>query len=443
MNLKVRRFFFYLFIAVFIVGGAYLIVSAQGLVFDFQTLSFSRTGGIFLNYSPSQAQIRVNGAVHNYSSVIDTLFGSGVFVNNLVPGDYRLQVDYPGYSSWAKTLAVKPGVVTAASYIVLWPTDWGAKKISDQNVSDFRITGSGLVLETAKGVLLLGDRQIKGDKVLLSSTARNTVVTEDAKGYYLVDLAHASSSPVSIGLPAGADVTNWFFHPFDQNAVLAIGSKAVYSVNISTGKAQELYAVKGNQYSYQNGNELFVAQKDGSVFSANPFLRTQVTMPTGITDGVTEIRSNSDGDLLYLVDASGRFYEYNRSNGSSVQWGAFPSPIAKLSPALDDTRLALISKDGHLSILSVSSYKMNYEVSKGTLWQVHTSEPVTDFMWLPSAPNYGLLIEDGKMIVSELGARTPQNQYEITGGVSKALVSGTNLYYIKGGSLFEINLKQK
>ncbi len=442
MNLKARRFFFYLFIAIFLVGGAYLIVSAQGLVFDFHTLSFSRTGGIFLDYAPSEAQVRVNGPIHEYSSVIDTLFGSGVFLNNLVPGDYRLEVSYPGYSPWEKTLTVEPGVVTAASFIVLWPVDWGAKKISDQKVSDFWLTGSGLILKTGANTLSFGDKPIKGDSVFLSDTGKNTVVTGNAKGYYLVNLAVASSA-IPIELPAAADVTDWFFHPFDQNAVLAVGSKAVYSVNTATGKAIKLYTINGNQYSYKNGNELFIAQKDGSVFSANPFLQTEVTMPTGITDGITEMRSNADGDRLYLVDASGKFYEYDRSNGTSVPWGTLPGAIEKVSPALDDTRLALISKNGSLSILSVNDFKMDTEITRGTLWQISAAAPVTDFMWIPSAPNYGLLLENGNMVVSELGTAKPQNQYEVASGVSKALVNGTTLYFVKNSSLFEINLKQK
>lgn len=442
MNLKARRFFFYLFIATFLVGGTYLIVSAQGLIFNFRTLSFSRTGGIFLDYALSQAQVRVNGTVHEYSSVIDTFFGSGVFLNNLVPGNYRLEVSYPGYSPWERTLTVEPGVVTSASYIVLWPTDWGAKKISDQQVSDFWLTGSGLILKTGANALSFGDKTIRGSSVFLNDARKNTVVTGNAKGYYLVNLA-AASSAVPIELPAGADVTDWFFHPFDQNAVLAVGDKAVYSVNTATGKANKLYAVNGNQYSYKNGNELFVAQKDGSVFSANLFLQTEVTMPTGITDGIAEIRSNADGDLLYLVDANGKFYEYDRSNGASVPLGIFPDPIEKISPALDDTRLALVAKNGALSILSVNDYKMDTEIARGTSWQVSAATPVTDFMWIPSAPNYGLLLKNGNMVVSELGTATPQNQYKVANGVSKALVNGTTLYFIKNGSLFEINLKQK
>ncbi len=102
MNVKARKIFFYFFIVVFIVGGAYLIVSAQGLTFDFQTLTFSRTGGLFLNYTPSGAEVRMNGVVRDYSSIINTLFGNGVFLNNLVPGNYTVEVEYPGYAPWQK-----------------------------------------------------------------------------------------------------------------------------------------------------------------------------------------------------------------------------------------------------------------------------------------------------------------------------------------------------
>ncbi len=442
MNVKARKIFFYFFIVVFIVGGAYLIVSAQGLTFDFQTLTFSRTGGLFLNYTPSGAEVRMNGVVRDYSSIINTLFGNGVFLNNLVPGNYTVEVEYPGYAPWQKTLMVKPGVVTAASSIILWPVNWNAKKISDYTVSDFWLTGSGLVLKTDPNTLMFGKKTIKGSTVLLNDNGRDVIVTGDAKGYYLTNLGNASSSTTII-LPKGVKIDYWFFHPFDQNAVLAVGNKEVYSVSLTTGAARPLYAIEGDTNAYENGNELFIAESNGDIFSVNPLLRTDVTMTTGISGTITSMKSNGDGSILYLVSSNGNLYEYDRSNQTTTLAESSSSPVWSISPSLDGTRLAVISKNGDCSMFAVTDYKMDEEVAKGASWQIRHTAPVTDFLWIPSASNYGIFLESGMLMVSELDERTPQNQYEIESDVSKALVNGNTLYFIKDGSLFEINLSQK
>ena len=442
MNVKARKIFFYFFIVVFIVGGAYLIVSAQGLTFDFQTLTFSRTGGLFLNYTPSGAEVRMNGVVRDYSSIINTLFGNGVFLNNLVPGNYTVEVEYPGYAPWQKTLMVKPGVVTAASSIILWPVNWNAKKISDYTVSDFWLTGNGLVLKTDPNTLTFGKKTIKGSTVLLNDNGRDAIVTGDAKGYYLTNLGNASSSTMII-LPKGVKIDYWFFHPFDQNAVLAVGNKEVYSVSLTTGAARPLYAIEGDTNAYENGNELFIAESNGDIFSVNPLLRTDVTMTTGISGTITSMKSNSDGSILYLVSSNGNLYEYDRSNQTTTLAESSSSPAWSISPSLDGTRLAVISKNGDCSMFAVTDYKMDEEVAKGASWQIRHTAPVTDFLWIPSASNYGIFLESSMLMVSELDERTPQNQYEIESDVSKALVNGNTLYFIKDGSLFEINLSQK
>jgi hypothetical protein len=384
----------------------------------------------------------MNGVVRDYSSIINTLFGNGVFLNNLTPGNYTVEVEYPGYAPWQKTLTVKPGIVTAASSIILWPVNWNAKKISDYAVSDFWLTGSGLVLKTDTSTLLFGNKKIKGSTVLLNNNGRNVVVTGDAKSYYLTNLGNASSS-TTIVLPKGVKIDYWFFHPFDQNAVLAISSKEVYSVNLTTGVARPLYTIQDDTNAYENGNELFIAENNGDIFSVNPLLRTEVTMPTGIPGTITSIKSNSDGSILYLINSNGNLYEYDRSNQTTTVAESSSSPVWSISPSLDGTRLVVISKNGDCSMFAVTDYKMDKEVAKGTSWQIHHVTPVTDFLWIPSASNYGILLENGMLMVSELDERTPQNQYEIESDVSKALVNGNTLYFIKDGSLFEINLSQK
>ncbi|MCL4399897.1 PEGA domain-containing protein [Patescibacteria group bacterium] len=442
MNLKARKFFFYLFIAIFVLVGAYLIVSAQGLVFDYQTLDFMRTGGIFLNYTPSESQVEINGSVRDYGSTIGNLLSSGTFLNNLAPGNYNVKISYPGYSSWQKSLTVTPGVVTSASQVILWPETWSNKKISDYKTADFWLTSDGLVIKTDQNLLYFGNEKIKGTSVYLSDENRNIVITGDQNGYYAVNLDNPGSY-FAIDLPKGTKIEKWFFHPFDQNAVVGTGEKYIYYVSTVNGSTGKLYSLPDNQFSYQNGNEIFVAEKSGNIFSANLVLRTNTNIETGITGGLNDLSTDAGGDELYILDNSGKLHEYDRSNGTSTVFSSSSLPFSKIYPSPDGNRLALISGTGAVTILAIKDYKMDYQVMSGDFWNVKTPGPASDFIWLPGIPNYGLILENGNLILSELDERSPQNQYEMESNISKAVLSNNNIYFIKDGSLFEVALKQK
>ncbi len=441
MNVKARKFFLWVLAGVFVIGGAYLIISAQGLVFDFRTFQFLKTGGIYLNYSPKDAEVDINGQAHEYANIITNLFTSGMFISNLTPGSYNIKVSYPGFSPWEKNLEVRPGIVTAASAIGLWPTDWNAKKISDLSVSNFWLTGNGLMIKDTKGNLFFGDQKIGGSSVALNDENKSSVVISDGIDFYFIDLRNPTSS-VPLSLPPGAVIKKWFYHPFDQNALVAAGTKYLYSVSETTGISQRLYAVNGNRYSYKNGNEIIVAQNDGTLFAANLILRTTATMKTGLNDGISAIAGDS-GNILYLTDLAGQFYEYDRSSGTSTPIKTISGIVSKIYPSFDNDRLALTDENGTLSVLAVNDYKRDYQVERGTAWKIQTAKPVSDFLWLPSALNYGVLLENGSLVVSEMDGRAPQNQYLIDRGVTKMLLSGTNLYYIKNNSLFGVSLAQK
>lgn len=414
-------------------------ISAQGLSFNYKTFQFARTGGMYLDFTPSGSQIEIDGVVRDYSNVIGNFFSSGAFFDNLLPGSYDVTVTYPGYSPWEKNLQIEPGVVTAASQIILWPVNWSAKKISEYNASAFWLTGNGLVIKDATGTLLLGDQKVKGSSVVLSSERRSIIVTGDAKDYYVMDLANAPRY-ADVELPAGASIKYWSYHPFDQNSVIAIGNKAVYAINISSGASQKLYSLPDNQYSYAKGNEIFVAEENGNIFSANLFLRTQITLATGIKD-MSDIKTTSLGSTLFLTDIAHKLYEYDRSNQTTTSLETLLPTVREIYVSPDDDRLALVADNGSLSMLAVNDYRSDYQVQKGTFWSVKTDYPVSDFIWIPYAPNYGVILEGGNLVLSELDERMPQNQYKIDSGVSAVSLSGDQLYFLKSGSLFEVTLK--
>lgn len=79
----------------------------------------TQTGGIFLKAFPRQAEIYTDGKLKDKT---DFFFGS-VLLENLLPGEYQIEVAKEGFHSWQKRLEAREKEVVEAKSIVLFPED--------------------------------------------------------------------------------------------------------------------------------------------------------------------------------------------------------------------------------------------------------------------------------------------------------------------------------
>jgi len=132
MHAKKRFFIFIVFITVFVFFIQIVVLYSTGYRLG-KGFSLLPTGGIYVFYGESGAKVFMDG---NLSSET-TLFERGIFIDNLKPQSYKIEVTKDGYRPWKKNIDVKAKKVGEA-YPYLVP-----EVISTSSVQKFVTLSSG------------------------------------------------------------------------------------------------------------------------------------------------------------------------------------------------------------------------------------------------------------------------------------------------------------
>lgn len=125
MTRKIRRFIFYVFLALFIIGAFTIVLFVEGYSFDWQKKSLIITGACHLKSYPDNADIYIN---NEYKGKTDK------FIKKLLPGDYDIKISKPDHYDWQKTLNVQPKVITEACNILLAKKNPALNLAADNNI---------------------------------------------------------------------------------------------------------------------------------------------------------------------------------------------------------------------------------------------------------------------------------------------------------------------
>lgn len=435
MLLKTRRRFFYSLILVFVLLGAYLLVNAQGWVLDLKNFRIVKTGALFLKYSPTDAVIKINGKT---SDVSPGLFSTGVFISKLLPGKYEVELNRADYSPWKKTLNVGESLVAAASQINLWPDKFILSPAATSSYKDFWLSGQGAVFQTKDGALRWDGLNLRGQKMALVEPGSNLVVTSDGKGYFLSALGD-SETPVNLTNLLGSSPLRFFIHPFSDGKILLATKNALYSFDSSKNALEKLASATSTVKAASNNNEIFLLNKDGQILAFNLFLRTENVFGKKLPQNA-EIRTIPSGSLVFFLEDNGALSVYDRSLDKTEM---LEKNAKDLFVSPDEKKAAITKKNGAISVTALDDYYLDTQVKKGEKWEVLSAgEPISDFAWLSEYPNYGLILRNGELFLTEMDSRTPPNTYPVADGIKKFFVQGSDLYVLKfDGGLYEVTLK--
>lgn len=448
MSTTLRRVLFYFFILIFLVLGAYLLITAQGLTFDFQNLQFVKTGALFLKFNPSDASLFLNGKPKEISRgfVIPS-----VLITDLRPGAYRLELRKKGYATWEKNLDVKSGLVTAATHIELWPATSAFKSVLQNPVSDFWMTNKGAVLFYPDRTLHFDGVTLRGNTIAASDENSNLVVTKSGNTYFLIDLEEpetatnlsslfASLETSTFNLTKAETIQTILFHPFSGSKLLITTPKNLFSFDMKRVRLEKLLISSSTVSTAVSDNEALLLDNKGTLSVYNLLLQTKNEYPLAVTH-VKKMTTSPSGDTVFILKENGDLIQYDRSSRAT-------STLAEnvksyyLSPG--EERMALIKNDGSLSLLALKDYRSDTDVVEGTSWDVPLYKNAAPelFFWLSDFPNYGLVTTtDGTLLVVELDGRTPMNVYKFAETIKKTVPSGATLYLLKNdGTLVETTL---
>jgi len=119
MQKKIRRIIFVLATLIFIGAALFLISYSWGYRWDKEKFNFVSTGGLYLRVNNTKPEIYLNGK--QLKKATPGLLSSGIFLSDLLPNEYLVQVKKDNYFSWSKKVVVQPKMVTTFSWITLLP----------------------------------------------------------------------------------------------------------------------------------------------------------------------------------------------------------------------------------------------------------------------------------------------------------------------------------
>ena len=113
-----KRFLFYGFLIIFLLGTYVTILYAEGYKYDFTRSVFVKTGAMSLKTN-IDADVYINDKYAGPTS----FFGSTFRKDGLLPGTYTVKIEKVGFSGWSKKITISEGFVSDFSHILLLPND--------------------------------------------------------------------------------------------------------------------------------------------------------------------------------------------------------------------------------------------------------------------------------------------------------------------------------
>jgi hypothetical protein len=134
----------------FLTVSGIVIASANGYLFNPDSLSFEQTGIINIDVKPSLVEVSVNSKKNTYVK-------DNINLVNLVPGTYSLEITKVGYMPWSKTLELAAGEAAIFPWVTLFVIDekrvpatleqvtrFESQTVSDVEYPDLDVRGSEL-----------------------------------------------------------------------------------------------------------------------------------------------------------------------------------------------------------------------------------------------------------------------------------------------------------
>ena len=411
---------------------------SQGWRFNFKTVMFEKTGGIYLKIDPSGASIKLdNKIIKNQSS----LFKSGTLVSDLIEGKYHLNISKDGYYPWDKNADVEPGAATVFDKIVLLPKE-NSKKIDD-SVDDFAVLGAKTI-EERNNFITFGDHLILRGNKIVDVSPGGKIITAGANGiYYLSNLSTTDGASLNINKlftdikqsqlnsSGTVSVTAIDFHSFDDSRLIIGTTGGLYILDT---KSLALEQIAPDALSFAvSGDQLVWASKEG-IFDYNLVLRATVKISDIGLSGIDQIQKISispSGSLVALLQQNGTLTLINYSSRESV---IVANKVKEFSFSPDSHYLAYADYDGPLSVYNINQPEyIELSPIKGT--------PISQFNWYKDNAHL-ITLREGNLNFIELDTSLPINSPVIAEEVNKFSYDENSdlIYYSTPKGLFSFSV---
>ncbi|MDP2910430.1 MAG: PEGA domain-containing protein, partial [bacterium] len=138
MTHRTRNILFITLFILFLITAPVTVFYSLGWRFNWETKRIVQTGVFYFKVWPKNAQVYINGEFKKKTDI----FFSSVNIDNLLPGQYQIEIKKDGYYDWRKTLEIKKKEVTEGRNIVLVPRNPNFNLLAEQ-IKDFFFSPDG------------------------------------------------------------------------------------------------------------------------------------------------------------------------------------------------------------------------------------------------------------------------------------------------------------
>lgn len=281
MSNHARKAVFWALFAVFLAVGVPLVLLSVGYRFRFDTLSFSRSGGLYVRSVPADAKIHIDGKpTPNDSGILS----SGTFITGLTPGKYELEVSKEGYHPFKATAEITPLQADPFEKLVLAPTAYSPYLNGD--IADFYVKGGEIITKDTAGKLRYNGQIIAGDRFEFFTADRKSAVTsvlrDGERVYFLISLSSPrvstnineifwSLKSLKLALPGEVPIVAIAPHPYDSDKIILSTKAALYITDLKSLAITR--NGEGAERIIQENSSVFLL-RDGSLIGFNVTLKT-------------------------------------------------------------------------------------------------------------------------------------------------------------------------
>lgn len=198
---SLRRKIFFLFIVIFVLASAILVVYAIGYTFDFSQRALAKVGGIFVKSKTPLLRVSLNNSFVKENSLIS----GGALLPDLKPGMYLVRLERTGFQSWSRAVTVAPGMVTEIRNILLVSNPLVAATSTPEEISRLSSSASpdnNYRLDSENNLVAITSKSAKkvASNVRYFVQKENFVYFVDGNGF-LARLDINSNEIVTLGRP--------------------------------------------------------------------------------------------------------------------------------------------------------------------------------------------------------------------------------------------------
>lgn len=451
-----------------------------GYRINWQTLEIRQTGGLYLKTSPKITDIFLDAKKTDQKG---GLLSSGIFVQNLFPRSYQLEISKDGYFPWMKQVKIAPTLVDSFTHIILLPrsplkeTVYSATSTEEitEEITDFLSLGSQkeTILEIREknklgwfGVLEIFNKEnattteifrkkINRDEnpdllrgLVTDGPDANQIIFSNydrvsSQTVFYLWSRLAPEEPINFTQIVAkynlTKVKKIIFHPFEDNKFIVETAKKIAILDLNRNELSYLSAENPLDFAVSGGN-LFWIDKDGGVYSYNFILKS--TSPWAIIedeklqlkDWLVSVNSHNVAVLL----AVGKLI--------LVQAGQPPKILSKAAQnfafSFDNKKLVYSDASGQVKIYFLEDLTQDITKKSGdeVVLADASGSSVSQLIWHKDSCH--LIVKSGEEIVfSEIDDRDRLNVFKYQFGPGHYFLEGDGVIFRATASFLEkINL---